>query len=169
MKINQKKFTQFTEVFDMSLEQKKELGIITQKEQCVYLKITAPTYNSYRERILKIRKDTAPDDITAYTDRMRILAMTAQGTSIDRQNYGRMLGVFTDKREDTLRVEFTPTDRIRQARELRDELRRELDESGSCPLCGFSKVLRHEVCLDTESEHSEDREVAALGLSTGLN
>ena len=79
--------------------------------------------------------------------------------------YFKRTGKIVEKREDTLTVVST-ADRIRIARELRDGLRREWEDAGSCPICFQSKALRHEVCVDTESEYGENREVATLGLPT---
>ncbi len=82
--------------------------------------------------------------------------------------YFKRTGKIVEKREETLTVVST-ADRIKGARELRDALRRELEESGSCPLCHKSQVLCHEICDNSESEQSKDREVATLGLPSGLN
>ncbi len=82
--------------------------------------------------------------------------------------YFKRTGKIVEKREDTLTVVST-ADRIRIARELRDGLRREWEDSRSCPVCHQSKALLNEVCDYTESKYGEDREVATLGLPTGLN
>jgi len=83
--------------------------------------------------------------------------------------FTQLTGDLVDRKEESIRVDFTPTDRIRIGAELRDHLRREWETTGNCPVCGQCKALRHEVCVDSKSELPEDREVATLGLPAGLD
>jgi len=77
----------------------------------------------------------------------------------------KALGELVEKREDTLKLEYTPADHTRIARETIIGLREEYQQLGGiCPVCNQSKALRIEARLDTEPEQPEDREVATVAL-----
>jgi len=80
------------------------------------------------------------------------------------RTFAQLANELVEKREDNVRFELTSSDRIGIANQLRDSLRREYENSGSCPICFQPKILRHEICLGAESEQPEDREVAAVAL-----
>jgi hypothetical protein len=60
----------------------------------------------------------------------------------------------------------TTRDRIKWAVEIKEELLQELirerDATGNCPVCGVNKVLCDQLRVYSEPEHSTDREVEAL-------
>ena len=75
----------------------------------------------------------------------------------------KALGELVEKQEQTVKHEFTTTERISVAREFVNELREEANK-GRCPICGEHKALRIQPRVDTEPEHDEDREVEVMGL-----
>ncbi len=79
----------------------------------------------------------------------------------------KLMGLLVEKREDIHKVEFTPADHTRIARETIIGLREEyLQLGGICPVCNQPQALLNEPRLDTEPEQPEDREVAAVAVST---
>ena len=80
------------------------------------------------------------DEVSMFIDRMYQLSMEGKGAKY-AEIYAKIKGILTDKREDTLKVEFTPKDRIRIAREVISGLRAEYQtRGGSCPICGQCKA-----------------------------
>ena len=68
----------------------------------------------------------------------------------------KMLGILTDKREETIKFELTASDYTRIARETIEGQRAEYKAScGICPVCGKSELLLNESCVDTEPQYSE--------------
>lgn len=81
------------------------------------------------------------------------------------RTFAQLVGELVERKEESIKVEFSVSDRIRIASQLRDELRREWETSGSCAVCGQSSALRNQVRSNTEPEFSENREVGTVGLS----
>jgi len=135
MTFGEKGLADFTDVYDMPLEQKEELGIITVEEQCAYLKITVSEYNKYEKQLQQFRDSCSPNEMTLYKVRMRNLAMSDKGSAKDRENYGRMLGAFMEQKRDIPKAEFTVEDNIKLACQVRDALKQEYKESNACPVC----------------------------------
>ena len=90
-----------------------------------------------------------------------------KGNAQALRTYYQLTQRLIEKREDIHKVEFTPADHTRIARETINGLREEYQQLGGiCPVCNQSKALRIEARLDTEPEQPEDREVAAVAVST---
>uniref|UniRef100_A0A6M3KT31 Uncharacterized protein n=1 Tax=viral metagenome TaxID=1070528 RepID=A0A6M3KT31_9ZZZZ len=63
---------------------------------------------------------------------------------------------------------FNANDYIEGSRGILEKLRADFRKyAGACPVCGESKSVRIEPCLDTKSKYREDREVATLALPAG--
>ena len=90
-----------------------------------------------------------------------------KGNAQALRTYYQLTQRLIEKREDIHKFEFTPADHTRIARETIIGLREEYQRlSGRCVVCGQSKLLLNEARLDTEPEQPEDREVAAVAVST---
>ena len=90
-----------------------------------------------------------------------------KGNAQALRTYYQLTQRLIEKREDIHKVEFTPADHTRIARETVDGLRAQYQRlGGRCVVCGQSKALRIEARLDTEPEQPEDREVATVALLT---
>ena len=64
------------------------------------------------------------------------------------------------------KIEFSVADKQRIAIEVIRGLREMLERDGGvCPVCSERKILRKTVCVGTEPEHAENREVETLGVS----
>lgn len=77
----------------------------------------------------------------------------------------KLAGLLIEKREDTVKVEFTSTDRIRIAGELADGLRREWENFGICSICGQCKEVHVPILLATGREQQQEDPVATLAVS----
>lgn len=77
----------------------------------------------------------------------------------------QLTGDLVEKREDNVKVEFTTNDRVRIAIELRETLRRELEDTGTCPICCQHKTL-HEPYIPAGREQQQESPVEAVGLLT---
>lgn len=152
-------------------EYKKSLGLFTDKDVYKHLNISNMTYYKWKGQggngDFDIREAFLKDQKKIWEAFMKAVNQNKINAQVFR-TFAQLANELVEKRGEKLAVVST-ADRIRVATELRDGLRREFQDTGSCPICNFHKALRHEVCVDTEPEQSEDREVAALGLPTGLN
>jgi len=63
---------------------------------------------------------------------------------------------------------FNANDYITGSGDILGKLRADFRKyGGACPVCGKSESVCYEPCVDSEPEHSEDREVATLALPAG--
>lgn len=149
-------------------EERYEKGLpLTQREFSTIYSITEQTLSAWNKELdaKKPKEANGIHNLEDFLGYMRSLAFNPKSLGKDRELYAKLLGWLTEKREDTVKVEFTPADYTRIARETIGQLRAELESGGGrCPVCGQYKALRNGARLDTESEHTEDREVAALAL-----
>jgi len=76
----------------------------------------------------------------------------------------KLAGMLIERREDRVKVEFTPTDRIAIATEFREALIGEFRDTGVCSICGFSKALYDQPRLDKGREQEQEGEMATLAL-----
>ncbi len=94
-------------------------------------------------------------------------AFRDKSSARDKECYARLTGNWIEKREDTLKFEPTASDYIEIAKRTAESLREDYRQlGGDCPVCGKHTQVRIEAYLGAEPEHTEDREVAALGLPT---
>ncbi len=82
------------------------------------------------------------------------------------KTFAQLADELVEKREDTLKVEFTANDRIRVAAELCDSLISEYRDTGNCPVCGFSKALHVPSLLVDRREQQPEDTVATVALSS---
>ncbi len=81
------------------------------------------------------------------------------------RTFAQLANELVERKEDTLKLEFTANDRTRIARETINGLRENYQRNGGyCPVCSRPETLCIDAHLDTEPEHTEDREVAAVGI-----
>ena len=79
----------------------------------------------------------------------------------------KLMGLLVEKREETHKVEFTPADYTRIARETINGLRDDFETGGGrCPICGQYKEICDRPLLDSESKFSESGEMATVAVST---
>lgn len=123
------------------------------------LKITNNTYYAWKNE-LKAKEQTS--DFDNFIAKLKSEATTGKNAQFARLYYD-YLGL--NKKEDSTKSEFSPSDRIRIAIQIRDDLRREYETSGNCPVCNRCKVLRHSICMDSESELEQGGEVATVAVS----
>ena len=116
----------------------------------------------------KAREQKTISEIHSLDDYLRYLkelAYNPKSLGKDRELYAKLLGWLTEKREETHKFEFTPTDYTRIARETINRLREEYQRlGGSCPICGFTKALCEPSHSHSEPEQSEGGEVAAVAV-----
>ncbi len=82
------------------------------------------------------------------------------------RTFAQLANELVEKREDTHKVEFNANDRIRVATELCDSLISEYRDTGTCPVCGFSKILHVEPRLADGREQQPEDTVATVALSS---
>ena len=61
-----------------------------------------------------------------------------------------------ERKEETVKVEHTVADRQRIAEIVLDGFQEDFRRCGVCQVCGFSKALRIELCVDSKPELTED-------------
>jgi len=90
-----------------------------------------------------------------------------KGNSSALRIYYQRTQKLLDKKEETIKYEPSPDEYIRLAQRVVQGLKDSCRETGGvCPICGFGQALYDAPRLDTEREHEEDGEVAALAVST---
>jgi len=91
------------------------------------------------------------------------VASGERGTAKHLELALKLAGLLVEKREETHKLEFTPSDRIRVATELRDDILAELRTTGVCPCCHQRQAL-YAGELDTGREQQQEDTVATLAL-----
>ena len=81
------------------------------------------------------------------------------------RTFAQLAGELVEKREDTVKVEFTVGDRQRLTASIITELREDARITGVCSICGVSQALCNKSLLLAEPKHPADREVEALEVS----
>ena len=104
------------------------------------------------------RKSTAVDEA--------LVKACEKGNAQALRTYYQLTQRLIEKREDIHKVEFTPADHTRIARETIIGLREEYQQLGGiCPVCNQSQALLNGSHFHPKSKQSADREVAAVAVS----
>ena len=180
-KPREKERTRFEEI-ENNPELKIELGLTNAKSYVAYFDenyehvgaATVQNWINKRKKTIRKSKDSSFDIREAFIkDQKKIwdAFMVAVGKKqINAQlfrTFAQLADQLVEKKE--VNIDFAPTDRIKLATELRDWLIQQYKDTGMCEICHRPQILRHEICLDTKSKFSEDREVGTLELSTRPN
>ena len=113
-------------------------------------------------------KESKGDEVEIFKEHVRERALDPRSVYKWGELYAKMKGLLIDKSEQKITHELSAEDRIRVARETVNGIREQYRLGGGCcPVCGEYPTLRHEPCLDTEPEFTEDREVETLALPAG--
>lgn len=150
-------------------EYKKSLGLVTVNDVCKHVGITVRTYYVWQGKPVDSKFDF---DAELEKNAPKLVKQILKQVSSQKcspktlEIYAKLLGKYVDKREDKLKVEFTPTDYSliagRVVQGLRDQYQ---SGNGICPVCQRPKVLVDAVCVDTEPEHGEESQVADMDVS----
>ena len=73
-----------------------------------------------------------------------------KGNAQALRTYYQLTQRLIEKREDTVRVEYSSGEIARDADEIIGYLEQRLEEAGTCPVCGKPSVLLGEVCDNQE-------------------
>lgn len=84
-----------------------------------------------------------------------------RGSPAGLQLFYKLTNRYIEKKEETVKLEYSPAERIADAREFIEGLRAQY-KGGYCPLCQRPWVLPDQTCVDTEREYPEDGQVAAV-------
>jgi len=88
-----------------------------------------------------------------------------KGNAQALRTYYQLTQRLIEKREETHKVEFTPADYTRIARETINGLRDDFETGGGrCPICGQYKEICDRPLLDSESKFPESGEMATVAL-----
>ena len=138
----------------------------TQKELAKDLGCEEHAIINIKKKIEQSQENSTGDEFADYMAKLEKLTFTRQGTSQDRKLYAQIKGWLVEKSEIKHEFELDATNYNKIATEVTERLRESYRVwGGICPVCSQSKTLRHEVRVDTESEHTEDREMATVALS----
>lgn len=146
--LNIARFNKFLELSAMSPEQRMKMGIKSAKAAAGYLNISENQYCNYEKKRIKMQENTTDDDLATYVSHMKDLALgiIKGGSAIDRQNYGRILGLYVDKKEEKVTIEYSNSEVSRDSRKFVEFLRRELEKNGGvCPVCRISHTVPAEI------------------------
>jgi hypothetical protein len=160
------KHQKFNELMEKTPDELKVMGLNYIQDHYGYLGVSAVTYNKWR-RQWEDRNRTPETDVEEAVKELSDMALGKATPNMAKIKSIELL--LKRNRElngkENVKDEFTASDRINQSIKLREELRREFEITGSCPCCGFSKILRIQPCMDSKPEHAEDSQVATLELS----
>lgn len=145
---------------------------LTQREFSNRYETTEQTLCAWNKKIdgvSKVNGDFNPknfmDSHLESTLKRLINIIEQKGTAKHIEMALKIAGLLVEKREETHKIELTPTDYTEIGRNLVRELRDEYESTGICSICGEPKKICEPVCSNPESEQSEDREVAAVAVS----
>ena len=79
------------------------------------------------------------------------VASGEKGTAKHLELALKIAGLLVEKREDTLKVEYSSGEIARDADEIIGYLQQRLKEAGTCPVCEKPSILLAEVCDNQES------------------
>lgn len=151
-------------------EYKKSLGLVTIEATCEHLGISKPIYYKNLEEWKKengakdYNSDNYLEESNSVVDKALIKACQ-KGVPSALLTYFKRTGKITEKREDTVKVEFTVADRLREAARLRDDLYAEYRDTGVCSICHQRKEVHVQSRLDNGREQQSEDTVAAVALS----
>ena len=107
------------------------------------------------------------------TDQKLIWDAFMKAVKADRINatlfrtFAQLANELVERKEETVKLELTASDRTRIARETINGLRENYQRNGGyCPVCSRPEALRIDARVDTEPEHAEGGEVATVAVST---
>ena len=144
---------------------------LTQKEFAIHHGITEQTLVAWKHEIESGELGDGRYNADEYLANSAQKADAALMKACERGNAQALRTYYqltkrTEKAEDNQKFEYSPTDRIRIARETVTGLREQyLSDGGNCPVCGRCKEICNTTLLDTEPKQPEDREVATVALS----
>ncbi len=155
------KYEEFVEAY----KKQDELGLKTNKELYTYLGLTPVTYNNYKTKYLKTVGDydsqTWLDEKTRHVDAQLIKACE-KGSPQALQTFYKLNQRLIDRKEETVKVEFTISDRQKLTADIINGLREDSRITGVCAICGLSQALCDDSLLLAEPEHASDRAVEAV-------
>jgi hypothetical protein len=162
------KHRKFNELMEKTPDELRAMGLNLIQDHYGYLGISAVTYCKWR-RNWEDKNRTPETDVEEAVKELTDMALGKTTPNMAKIRSIELLlkrnGELNGDKGET-KSEFTASDRIRIAINLREDLRREFENTGSCSVCGFRKTVRQELCMDSESKHTEDNQVATLELST---
>ena len=155
---------------DLSLEERSLSNVpLTQDEYKKKSGVSRQTLIKWREKRPTSGDFNAQEYMSTHLE--KILAKTIKiieekGSAKHIEMALKLMGLLIERKQETVKIEFTPIDLADIGKATIDGLRAEFSAGkGRCPVCGEYKLLCHQAYLDTEPEHTEDREVATVALS----
>ncbi len=143
---------------------------LTQDEYGKANNVSRPTLIKWREKRSNgdfNLQSFLTDNKKLLADALLLAAKNPRTNATALKLFAQLTGDLVEKKEETVKLELTANDRTRIARETINGLRENYQRNGGyCPVCSRPEALRLDAHLDTEPEHTEDREVAAVGIST---
>ena len=138
---------------------KRSLNLFTQQDVCRYLKITPITFKRWEEKLDRIGLSDEEVDLKFFTDDIKkLVGRNPQYATL----YARLMQY--DKPKEIKERDFSPDEYVSLGIRVREELRREFQISGCCPVCHFSKTLCGKPRDDPEPEHQQSGTVAIMAV-----
>ncbi len=137
----------------------------TQKELAKDLGVEEHAIINIKKKIEQSQENSTGDEFADYMAHLKREVFKINCPTERQKLYADLMRWRTNKPE-AKKFELDATDYNKIATEVTERLRESYRVwGGICPVCSQSKTLRHEVRVDTESEHTEDREMATVALS----
>ena len=131
----------------------------TQKELAMELGVKEPQLSIWKKEL--DLQSAKPSEIKIFLDAIYKHAIAGKNAAYATTWWN----ITHPKDEGKKEAEFTADDYINIGIKVTEQLRNSLREGGgSCPVCGKSKEVCNEPCLDTEPGKEEDREVATVAV-----
>jgi len=164
--LNQNELKEFKALSLLPLKERNRRGL-TVKKICDMFHITINTYYKLSKRIDgddEYDSQVWLDSKTKVVDEA-LLKACDRGSPQALQTFYKLNQRLVDRKEETVKVEFTTGDRQELTANIINGLKEDARITGVCSVCGISQALCDEPLLLTESEYTEDRTVEAVEVS----
>jgi len=152
-------FEKYKEWRLLTKEDREKQGLpLTQREFSIHHGITEKTLSLWNDKI----DEVVPSDEDTLITAIKNFAMLGKNPMWARLYWD----IQHPKNEPTKGDGLSADDYIDIGRKFRDGIIAEYESGGVCPVCHRFKEVCEKPRLDTEPEQQEDREVAAVELST---
>lgn len=157
----------FREWLKLDKKARKKLGVVDQKNFAIHHGISTGRLSQWKAEETAMSEDVFNPQVYVMENLQAILIKTLKviqekGSAKHIEMALKLVGLLIDKKEETVKFEFTTSDKLQLTAAIINGLREEKGVTGVCPVCFQREALCIESCLDSKPEYSDDREMEAV-------
>ena len=146
-----------------------KLGLKTNKKMAAHLGVSEGSIFNWGKELKKpsefnLREAWEQEEETIWNSFMEKVK-EGKINSAALKTLAQLADKLVEKKEESVKIDFTPTDRIRIAQDVIEGLKLQ-SNGGRCPICGKSSIFLDDPCLFTGREQQEESPVATVELPT---